>query len=126
MPLTPVPSRGNGLPKLLGQFPCLTPIVIQVVGTNTLYLAETSIQLMSITDDGVVDALAIVQANSPFVFWAIGDVWIAGSQASGVTFKPFIFVPGVVSSSGIVGIGAYGIGPSVPPSPPPNVQGGLL
>lgn len=118
MPLTSVPPIGGGIPKMLGVFPRLTPISINVVGTNILYLAETSIQLTSTTDDLVIDALPVSQQNGFVVFWAIGEVWVAGSQAVGNVFKPFIYIPGVVTSGGVIvtGHGGYGTSPSVPPT----------
>ena len=109
MPLSSVPARGGGMPKLLGQFASLTPITFSFDSPNNVFLAETAEQLISTTDDFLVDGLTIVAANTPFVFWAIGDVWIAGSQAPGVTFKPFIYIPGAVSSAGRLDQGAYGI-----------------
>lgn len=124
MPLTAVPPRGQGMPKLLGTFLCLTPITINVgTGPNSLFLAETPQQLMSISDDGTVDALAIDAAVGPFTFWVIGEVWVAGSQGPGATFKPFIFIPGNVSAGGqiVAGQPGYGTGPSVAPS-----SGGLF
>jgi hypothetical protein len=87
-----------------------------------VYVAETATQLLSTSDAGTIDALSIVAANCPFVFWAIGDVYIAGSQAAGVTFLAFIYIPGPITTSGLLTEGAYGIGPSSLEGPQTRIE----
>lgn len=121
--LQAVPSRGSANPRLIATFSCWTFLAIQVTGTNTLYLAETQQQLLAVSDDGSIDALQIAQANGIVGLWWIGDLYAAGSQAVGTTFKPYIGIPGVTSSSGGVstGVQGYGTGPSQQPA-----SGGLF
>jgi hypothetical protein len=98
--LQSVPSRAQAKPRLLVQgLKCPTPITIQVVGPNTLYLAESDTALMQTDDSGVLDALQINQASGIVVFWAMGDVWAAGSQAANAAFKPLIYIPNTNTGS---------------------------
>lgn len=124
--LQSVPSRGSANPRLLATFPCWTFIVVQVIGPNTLFLAETQQQLAAVSDAvGEIDALQIPAAAGIVGLWWKGDLYGAGSQAVGTVFKPYIGIPGVITSSGAVGagVGAYGIGPSAPPA---NMAGGVV
>lgn len=110
--LQSVPSRGSANARLLVTLPCWTFIVIQVIGANTLFLAETQQQLTAVSDDGSIDALQVAAAAGIVGIWWIGDLYASGSQAPGVTFKPYIGIPGVTTSSARPQTGAYGIGPS--------------
>jgi hypothetical protein len=108
--LQSVPARASGAPRLLATFSCPTFVVIQVIGPNTLYLAETQQQLMMANDDGTIDALQINQAAGIVSFWWNGTLYGAGSQAVGQSFKPFIGIPGAETGGLIVaGAKAYGI-----------------
>src|SRR5271156_183852 len=111
--LQSVPPRASAKPRLIASFTQPTFVVIQITGANTLYLAETDQQLMMANDDGTIDALQLNQANAPgglYFLWWNGDLWAAGSQAAGVTFKPSIVISGgTIGSSGIGGLAAYGI-----------------
>ena len=112
--LQSVPSRGSAKPRIIGPFSCLTPVAFQVTGPNTLYIAETEQQLMMVNDDGTIDALQIAAAAGYVIVWALGPLYLAGSQAPGVTFKPYIYVP-ALNAGGYVSpsVGAYGITPQV-------------
>lgn len=94
-----IPQIGISPPKLLGTFKCLTPIVIQVTGPDTLYLAETNNALSQENDFGVIDALMINLASGIIKLWWIGDLWAAGSDA----FQCIIGIPGVNTGSGLAG-----------------------
>jgi hypothetical protein len=108
--LQSVPSRASAKPRLLATFSCPTFIIVQVVGPNTLFLAETEQQLMMSNDDGTIDALQLVQAGGVYGFWWNGPLYGAGSQAPGAVFKPFIGIPGYFTG-GLVNAqqNAYGI-----------------
>jgi len=113
--LQSVPARGSSSPRLLATFSCPTFIVIQVIGPNTLYLAETQNQLMSVSDAaGEIDALQISAAAGIVGLWWTGALYAAGSQAPGVVFKPAIVIPNV-DSGGLVTAAqsGYGTEPSV-------------
>ena len=117
MALRSIPSRGNSNPALIASFPCWTFLAVQVVGANTLYLAETQQQLALTSDVTTdIDALQIDQTDKIVQLWWLGDLYAAGSQAAGVTFKAYIGIPGVITSSAGVGAGNQGwmIGPSGP------------
>jgi len=109
--LQSVPQRGAAKPRLLGTFSCWTYVTIQIVGPNTLFIAETDNALMQTDDSGTIDALQLTQAGAPgglYQFWWMGDMWGAGS----VAFKPLIIVPGATTGSTGAQIGAYGIQPT--------------
>lgn len=111
--LRTIPPRGGGNPALIATFACPTFIIVQVIGANTLFLAETQQQLALVSDTGEVDALQIAAAAGIVGLWWNGDLYAAGSQAIGVTFKAFIGIPGVTTSTGIMAGGtqtAYGLG----------------
>lgn len=97
--LQSVPERGAAKPRLLCSLRCVSPVIVQVIGPNTLFLAETDNALMQTDDSGVIDALQINQASGLLVLWLAGDVWAAGS----VAFKPLILIPGVNTGSGLEG-----------------------
>lgn len=101
--LQSVPSRASAKPRLICHLDCVTPITVQVIGPNTLYIAETDTQLMINDDSGLIDALQINQASGAVTLWMKGDVWAAGSQAVNQNFKPIIYVPGNQVGSGIGG-----------------------
>jgi hypothetical protein len=109
--LQAVPKLGNGKPRLLGSFQCPTYVVVQVVGPNTLYLAETENALMQNADDGSIDALQINLASGIQQYWWYGDLWAMGSAA----FRPLIIIcEGVTTGSALgKGQGAYGMTPTV-------------
>jgi hypothetical protein len=113
--LQSVPSRASAKPRLLATFACPTFIIVQVLGPNTLFLAETEQQLMMNNDDGTVDALQLTFAAAPgglYFMWWNGPLYGAGSQAAPATFKPFIGIPGAQTGGLITADqGAYGIGP---------------
>lgn len=112
--LQSVPALRSAKPRLLCTFTQVTPIMVQVTGPNTLYLAETDQQLMQSSDSGEIDAMQITQASGLIVVWVNGALYAAGSQAPGTVFKPFIYIPNV-NSGGLVNgwPSAYGISPSV-------------
>jgi len=111
--LQSVPARASGAPRLLATFACPTFIVIQVIGPNTLYLAETQQQLMMSNDDGTIDALAIAAAAGIVGLWWNGTLYGAGSQAVNTVFKPYIGIPGAETGGLVVADqSAYGIEPS--------------
>ncbi len=115
--LQSVPSRGSAKPRLLGTFRDLVYVVVQVLGPNTLFLSETETGLMSTDDSGsTIDGLQIVAASGIVGFWWRGDLWAAGSQVAGNTFKPYIFIStGVFTGSTPemgAGVFAYGIEPT--------------
>jgi hypothetical protein len=97
--LQTVPQLGNNHPRLLGSFDCLTPILIQVVGPQTLYLAESDNALMQASDSNVINAVQINQATGLVTIWWKGDLWAAGS----VAFTAIIGIPGVNTGSGLRG-----------------------
>lgn len=94
----PVPQLGLGAPKLIASFACLTPIIIQVVGGQTLYLSDDG-NAMGADDAGLINALQFNQATGPFLLWWIGDLYAAGSAP----FEPLIAIPGVNTGSGLSG-----------------------
>lgn len=112
--LQSVPAIGAANPRLLATFSVWTFLVVQVTGANTLYLAETSAQLLSTSDNpNIIDALQIAAGAGIVYLWWRGDLWAAGSAA----FKAFIGVPGNVASSAAgpgVLQGGYGTSPSFP------------
>jgi hypothetical protein len=112
--LQSIPAFQSNQPRMIATFPRWTFVIIQVVGVNTLFLAETSHQLLMVADDGTVDALQIAAQNGIVQLWWLGDLWAAGNQAPGTVFKAFLGIPGNVTSSMNVGSGvsAYGIGPT--------------
>ncbi len=94
-----VPQLGMTRPKLLGTFKCLTPILIQVLTADTLYLAETDNAITQQNDFGLIDALQINLASGIRTIWWKGDLWAAGSAA----FNCIIGIPGVNTGSGLEG-----------------------
>jgi hypothetical protein len=94
-----VPQIGSGPPILIASFKCWTYLVIQVVGPQTLYLAESMNAIQAQTDNGVIDALQINQATGIIGIWWKGDLYAAGSAA----FTPIVGIPGVNTSSGLPG-----------------------
>ena len=112
--LQSVPAIASAKPRLLATFPVPTFIIVQIVGPNTLYLAETDQQLMLSNDNGKIDALQLTQAGAPgglYFMWWQGDLWAAGS----VAFQPQIVIPGPTTGSMSPEGGvprAYGIEPT--------------
>ena len=96
-----VPKLGSSKAVLIGSFKCLTPITVQVVNPNTLYLAESDNALSQATDNGVINALQINQATGIFTLWWSGDLWAAGSAG----FQCILGIPGVNTGSGLQGSG---------------------
>lgn len=94
----PVPQLGIGPPKLIGSFKCLTPILIQIVGGETLYLSDDG-NAMEADDAGLINAFQFNQATGPYTLWWIGDLYAAGSAP----FQPLIAIPGVNTGSGLTG-----------------------
>jgi hypothetical protein len=94
----PVPQIGIGAPKLIGSFQCLTPIQIQVVGPETLYLSDDG-NAMGADDAGNINAFQFNQATGIYTLWWIGDLYAAGSSP----FEPLIAIPGVNTGSGLKG-----------------------
>jgi hypothetical protein len=111
--LQSVPSLRSAKPRLLCTFTQVTPIMVQVIGPYTLYLAETDQQLMENSDAGTIDAIQINQASGLVVIWVNGCLYAAGSQAVAAPFLPFIYIPNV-NSGGLVNAfpSAYGVSPS--------------
>lgn len=94
----PVPQLGIGPPKLLASFKCLTPIQIQVIGPETLYLSDDG-NAMAADDAGLINAFQFNQATGIYTLWWIGDLYAAGSAP----FEPLIAIPGVTTGSGLTG-----------------------
>jgi hypothetical protein len=97
--LQSVPQLARAKPRLLVTLKCLSPIIVQVIGPNTLYLAETDNALMQTDESGLIDAVQINRASGLVLLWWLGDVWAAGS----VPFKPLIIIPDVNTGSGLIG-----------------------
>ena len=98
--LQSVPSLRTAKPRLIATFAIPTFVIVQVTGANILYLAETENQLMMSEDAaGIIDALAIATTNGIQCYWWNGDMYAAGSQAPGQTFKPCIVIAGATTGS---------------------------
>ena len=80
--LQQVPQLGNGPPLLVATLKCVTPIQIQVIGPQTLYIAETAEALLQASDSNVINALQINKATGVYTLWWIGDLYVAGSSAA--------------------------------------------
>lgn len=106
--LQSVPQIAASKPRKIATFNCPTFIAIQVVGPNTLYIAETENQLMLTDDSGLIDALQINQASGLQKFWWNGDLWAAGS----VAFKALFVIPGAQTGSAQNTL-PYGVVPTV-------------
>ena len=106
--LQSVPQINQFKPRKIVTLNCWTFIVIQVVGPQTLYIAETENALMQTSDTGLIDALQINQASGIMRLWWKGDLWAAGSAA----FSPLIIIPGATTGSG-ANLDAFGMTPTV-------------
>ena len=100
--LQQIPQLGNGPPILIATLRCLTPILVQVIGPETLYLAETVGALNQASDANVINAVQINKATGLITIWWIGDLYAAGSSP----FQALITIPGVNTSSGLAGSSA--------------------
>jgi len=94
-----VPARASAQPTRVASFPCWQFIMVQVIGPNTIFLAEDADELKQVSDSGAVlnDGLQINQASGIFEAWWQGELYAAGSVA-GAQF--ILQTPGSKSSLG--------------------------
>lgn len=76
------PQRAQAQPLRIGNFACWQWCMAQVIGPQTIYLAEDADELKQTPDSNVVltDGLQINQASGLFQFWWLGELWVAGSN----------------------------------------------
>jgi hypothetical protein len=79
-----VPLRASAQPLRVANFPCWQFIMVQVIGPNTVYLAEDADELKQVSDSGNVlnDGIQINQASGLVALWWLGELWTAGSAAN--------------------------------------------
>src|SRR5882672_10380872 len=99
MSVETVPARAAAQPKRVASFPCWQFIMIQVIGPQTIFIAEDADELKIVSDSGAVlnDGLQINQATGIFEAWWVGELYAAGSVA-GAQF--ILQTPGSKSSLG--------------------------
>jgi hypothetical protein len=76
-----VPARAAAQPSRVASFPCWQFIGVQVIGPQTIYIADNQADLKISSDSGNVlnDGLQINQASGLQWFWWKGELWAAGS-----------------------------------------------
>ena len=80
-----VPARAAAQPSRVASFPCWQFVGIQVIGPQTIYIADNQADLKTVSDSGVNlnDGLQINQASGLQWFWWKGELWAAASIANG-------------------------------------------
>lgn len=75
------PQRAAAQPRRIASFPCWQWCIMQVIGPQTIYLAEDADELKIASDSGAVlnDGIQVNQATGIFSFWWMGELWVAGS-----------------------------------------------
>jgi hypothetical protein len=75
------PQRGKAQPSRIANFMCWQFVGIQVIGPNTIFIAEDADELKQVSDSGNVlnDGIQINQASGLQWFWWLGELWVAGS-----------------------------------------------
>jgi hypothetical protein len=81
MAVITAPQRAAAQPLRIANFPCWQFLMVQVIGPNTVYLAEDADELKQISDSGNVlnDGIQINQASGLVPLWWLGELWVAGS-----------------------------------------------
>lgn len=95
-----VPQIGQANPVRIASYDCYAWLVIQVIGPNTLYLADNPNDLIQVDDPTFPFAgVQVNQATGVFETWWKGELWAAGS----VAFTFLMVAPGTANS--ILGTG---------------------
>lgn len=91
------PQRAAAQPLRVASFSCWQFCIIQVIGPNTVYLAEDADELKQVSDSGIVlnDGWQVNQASGDRLFWWLGELWVAGS---GPNTQFLLFTPGSKNS----------------------------
>ena len=92
--LVSVPDS-TGRPRRIANFPCYTYILIQVIGPNTVRIAENDTELIVNQEQGqLTDGIQINAATGIFATWWKGELWAIGSAA----FQFILQAPGSQNS----------------------------
>lgn len=85
MSVQTVPARAAFQPKRLASFPCWQFILIQVIGPQTIYLAEDQEELKTSSDSGAVlnDGIQVNAASGLVGIWWKGELWAASTVSGG-------------------------------------------